>query len=358
MDTDIRIPNYTTNLFSNADIFLLASQLKSIIDQTFQERKLQGNPYERVVLIGHSVGAVLLRKAYVYGMGATDDHPFHKAPTQAKEWTEKVERLVLLAGMNRGWDVSPRPRHMSTVKFIRYWFLIRVATLTRTGRFILSLRRGTPFISNLRIQWLRLCQNFPERVAPAIQLLGDTDDFVGREDSKDLAAAANFIYIPVPASGHYDILNFGGWHGGVREKLFLEAANTDIVFLRTKHYDATNEVHNTPTTLHKAKGSDNAERSGDIVFLLHGIRDFGSWTRQLEDTFKRKDKTVQVITSGYGYFPLLRFLILGARRRNVRQFMDWYTEELARNPKRSISFVGHSNATFIFARAICEFPFL
>lgn len=49
---------------------------------------------------------------------------------------------------------------------------------------------------------------------------------------------------------------------------------------------------------------------------------------------------------------MARFLLYRARQRNVRLFMDDYTEALARNPKAEIHFFGHSNGTYLLAHAL------
>jgi hypothetical protein len=52
-------------------------------------------------------------------------------------------------------------------------------------------------------------------------------------------------------------------------------------------------------------------------------------------------------------FPLLPFITYRDRQKNVRRFMDEYTENLARFPKaETIDFIGHSNGTYILASAL------
>ena len=74
---------------------------------------------------------------------------------------------------------------------------------------MLTLRRGKPFITNLRIQWIRL--KFPKKPgdnalavdkAFTVQMLGSVDDVVSPEDNIDLVAGSDFVYIDVPFSGH------------------------------------------------------------------------------------------------------------------------------------------------------------
>jgi hypothetical protein len=93
-----------------------------------------------------------------------------------------------------------------------------------------------------------------------------------------------------------------------------------------------------------------------VVFVMHGIREQGFWPAELEREILRQANVqrtrVEVITSGYGYFPMLPFLFRFRRQKNVRWFMDHYTEALARYPKAKISFVGHSNGTYLLASAL------
>lgn len=120
-DADLLIPFYQASFFSNADPFWLASRLEDLIARTDESRSQRGQEYEQIVLIGHSIGALLVRKAYVYGMGATEDHPVSSGHQQKpKHWCEKVERLILFAPMNRGWDIHPKPRHMGVSIFLFY----------------------------------------------------------------------------------------------------------------------------------------------------------------------------------------------------------------------------------------------
>ncbi|MCY7350047.1 MAG: hypothetical protein LH606_05200 [Cytophagaceae bacterium] len=61
---------------------------------------------------------------------------------------------------------------------------------------------------------------------------------------------------------------------------------------------------------------------------------------------------VVTVNSGYGYFSMLRFLLLGERQKNVRWFMDQYTEYRAKFPKAQMDFIGHSNGTYLLASAL------
>jgi len=61
---------------------------------------------------------------------------------------------------------------------------------------------------------------------------------------------------------------------------------------------------------------------------------------------------IEVISSSYGYFPMLLFLCGIFRQRNVLWFMDEYVAALARFPKAKFHFVGHSNGTYLLASSL------
>jgi pimeloyl-ACP methyl ester carboxylesterase len=102
----------------------------------------------------------------------------------------------------------------------------------------------------------------------------------------------------------------------------------------------------------------------DVVFVIHGIRDEGYWTRKIAGRVERaasRDGAKRVIateTSGYGYFPMLSFLRPGARQEKVEWLMDRYTEARAVYPNSKVKFhfVGHSHGTYLLAKALEDYP--
>ena len=66
-------PIYLSGLmraFSNQDPYEISDDLEVAIDAAFRTHH-----YDRIVLIGHSLGAELLRKAFVWAAGHEDDAP-------------------------------------------------------------------------------------------------------------------------------------------------------------------------------------------------------------------------------------------------------------------------------------------
>jgi alpha-beta hydrolase superfamily lysophospholipase len=337
-NADLLMPDYPAGLFANTKPARIAEQLVQYIDETVAKRarRPDGRQYDRILFIGHSAGALLSRKVYVIAMGYDSDN-VEVGKTKPRAWATKVDRLILMAGINRGISLDTRPEDMSWVKFQLQRLGFAIFALTNTGKFIRSLLRGSPFVTNLRIQWIRLSQGSAVQLPQTIQLLGDVDDLVSEEDNIDVATDYNFKYLKVRDTGHSSIVRFQEPEiGAYRQERFQYALVTP--------FDAI-EGDVIPNA--------NVDLSKDqIVFIMHGIRDTGLWTNAVRQAIEAQKKTAYVSVAGYGYFPMLRFLLLGARQTNVRWFMDEYTEAIARHPKAALSYIGHSNGTYLIASAL------
>jgi pimeloyl-ACP methyl ester carboxylesterase len=97
-----------------------------------------------------------------------------------------------------------------------------------------------------------------------------------------------------------------------------------------------------------------------VVFVVHGIRDLGFWTskiaRRVVKEARQHGQDFATETSSYGYFAMLPFLLPWLRRQKVEWLMDRYAECRARYPQAAFHFVGHSNGTYLLARALEEYP--
>ena len=184
-EADLMVPQFNSGLWSNSDPVELSQSLSDCIRNAENARP---GGYEHIILVGHSFGGLLARKAYVFASG--QNHEMWKAGLKPmlEPWAAKVSRIILLAGMNRGWSATPKPRHRSWFKTAWYWTGDTVARFTRTGHLLRSLKRGSPFIANLRIQWINLFRD-GKPVPTTVQILGDIDDVVTDEDNIDLQSA-------------------------------------------------------------------------------------------------------------------------------------------------------------------------
>lgn len=356
-NADIMFFSYPSSTWCNTDPFKVASQLDELINSHDQPK------YKRIILAGHSAGALLVRKAYVYGCGNIEDLPIASgtvATRSARTWCPKVDRMVLLAGMNRGWNSDTRPDDMSWLAAYRNRFAVWLGRLSGTGRFIRHFERGEPFVANLRLQWLKTMADAKEmkdglRPPVVIQLLGDRDDVVSKDDSRDVNVAREFIWVAVNNTGHASILETSSEGDGLERKRRIQRAfgdDAEIAALKQSNPVLATDSDPDVTT---------------VVFVLHGIRDMGEWTSQfkqpLEARFAQQhagtgDK-IYVHRAAYGYFPMGEFLLWGDRQRNVRWFMDQITELRARFPRlKHIHFIGHSNGTYVLASALEKYQTL
>ncbi len=345
----------------------VVASLVDEIDRAWEAKTRGGAAgFEHIVLVGHSMGALFARKVYVAACGEYAEARFEpelraslqrlpgtrKDPIgeliQPRPWAAAVRRIILLAGINRGWSIS---HHMSLSRAVSMSFGVLVGNglgrLRGRPPLILSIRRGAPFITQLRIQWLAMRRHARlghrrEGLAVTVQLLGTIDDLVSPEDNIDLVTGDDFIYLDVPRTGHKDVIELGDSSAvGKRRRLIFQQA-----------------LEKLPEP-HQADPANLAVT--DVVFVIHGIRDQGFWTdriaRQVIDKAREEGRVVAAETSTYGYFPILSFLRPRARGQKVEWLMDRYTEALATYPNaKTFSYVGHSNGTYLLARALREYP--
>lgn len=366
-DADILVPELPFGLLSTAEPGEVVAGLLHTIDQAWQKQLADGDPYRRIILVGHSMGALYARKIYVAACGENArEAPFEsalkkglaelEAPPldQPRPWAFAVERVVLLAGMNRGWSIS---HHISLSRSVVMqagaaagWIMDVVG-----GRppIIFSARRGAPFITQLRIQWLAMLRHAEDkRVGNAltVQLLGSIDDLVSPEDNVDLVTGREFVYLDVPQSGHENVVEMDATGAGVeRREVFQRALAGDAAALKDL------QVIPADTTVTVRPEVDG------VIFVIHGIRDEGFWTHKIARRViakgRKLGKVIASETSSYGYFPMLSFLKPRARQEKVEWLMDQYTEALATYPNaEDFYFVGHSNGTYLLAKALKDYP--
>jgi predicted esterase len=343
---DVLTVEYTSDALSNADPFLISEQICQAIQEAYENGK-----YDCIILVGYSKGALLVRKALVYGYGHIED--LDTAPgvsRPALSWVSAVDRLVLLAGMNRGWTLRNRPEQMALSRFWMLKFLSRFARIIRIGKLMNRCESGEPFVANLRLQWLEVMRSLPPEDRPTvIQLLGDKDDLVSSEDQRDVTIAKDFIWVRVNNTGHPDIVELDDPVLGPERRNKIKKAlggAADIEALRRL----------------SSKLPDNEDPEvEEVVVVLHGIRDMAAWTSQfeapLQEAYQAKHPAsaskIHITWPSYGYFGMGPFLLWADRQKNVRWFMDEYTELKAKYPNvQKVHFIGHSNGTYVLASAL------
>ena len=355
----IMIPALGMSTFSVADPDVIVTKALKLIDEEWEkELALKKGRTEgiKIIIIGHSTGAVLARKLYTVACGENPDAPFEKAydeKTEPRKWAANLDRVILFAGMNRGWTLNHH-LYTSTAILMRIGIFIgHILRLFGLTPLAFKTRRGASFITQLRIQWLSMLRHANRKGIGnglTIQLLGTIDDIISPDDNIDLVTGSNFIYLEVPASDHMSVLKMNeGKTGKRRKEVFMNALTASPVELY--------KLQVMPADQGSVKQDTNVT---DVVFVIHGIRDTGYWTHKLARRVKaagdKAGRKFATETSTYGYFPMLPFLLSFVRRKKVEWLMDQYTENLAQYPNAEFSFMGHSNGTYLLAKALKEYP--
>lgn len=309
----------------------LALNLSARIDAAWNQ---QGG-FDEVLLLAHSAGGVLARMAYLIASGACGDG------MSALPWSGRVTRIVLMASINRGVGADESCDERPYQRLYRLLaFSFRVVPFLR--RLLLhDLLRGSAFLTNLRISWIR---HFAQLDAPphVVQLLGADDGLVTRADSLDIEQLHVGWHIVVPDSDHRTIHRVSDpGLGPARYACIHRALFGD----------------------HPGAASDNiTPRAGPkrVIFLLHGIRSsVVAWSdplaKLLERQFADSADTV-VLPATYGYFRAWQFALPATRTRHLAWFADQYAQQLALNPEAEFLFLGHSNGTYVFAENLKRLP--
>src|SRR5262249_12348038 len=120
-----------TSLFSLGTLHALAGRLRGRVDAEWAKH----NGFEDVVLVGHSMGGLVARQAYLLAADAVPGET-------GSEWAGSVSRIVLLASLNRGTDLARKPLWNVLVWLARHllWFFHFRA---------MDAVRGSDFLTNL-----------------------------------------------------------------------------------------------------------------------------------------------------------------------------------------------------------------
>ncbi len=360
-DADLYLPALPhRKLFANERLAVRAARLLDALDELCRARD-----YEEILLVGHSTGAVLARKLFVCAHGEVErggrvEAPFEPpldAYREPRAWAGRVRRIVLLAAMSRGWDVGGVTSRWQALQ----WSLGAFYGHAKLGPLptIFDIRRGAPFVVQTRLQWLALMRSArkPDDVL-VVQLLGTTDDLVAPSDNLDFAVDQGDVFFAlVPNSGHTTIVKVAasdeeeGPPAKRRERLrmALRASRDELEHSATSPALLSDQLPPAPDTTVRA-----------AVFVIHGIRDLGHWSQKIAAEVKRVAAEERIpmrsLTPSYGFFAMAPFLFPWVRRGKVEWLMDRYVEARAMYPDAGFSYVGHSNGTYLLARALEDYP--
>jgi pimeloyl-ACP methyl ester carboxylesterase len=303
--------SYVERYCSNKSLEVIAQELCDSIENKVQCLEC----VEKIVLVGHSMGASLIRRAFLNASG-------YKVKEIKQGWAELVDRFVLMGAFGRGFNIREQPFRL------RVWLqpVAGIASLFGFAKMRLAMLPGSDFISSLRIDWIRfnLSCNRPPTV---VHVLGSHDVAVRPESVIDLEQFPTAVPISVPYATHENIATPGPHTTTALKRAFSNAPESN-------------------------RKPEPAESASKVFFLMHGIRDsrrcFEAVARQLEF----QCPGAKVLLPQYGYLSARGFLSTRYRNKFIPWFVDQYAEYLARNPHAEFFYAGHSNGTYILGEAL------
>lgn len=371
--SDFFIPRLPLGFFSRADLAEESRRVARELDAHWQARKAQaGEGYREIIFIGHSAGATLARSIFLAGCGRSINvartrtvwrwlarWPAKVESLKPQLWAEKLTRIVQLAAFNRGWSVNYLAQGFSAVAYaLARWGFMLVRPIWGE-HWLFQVYRGAPFLNELRLLWQEQYSLHQHKCWPwpvIVQLLGSKDALVAPDETIDLATGDEFIFLEVPFTDHFTISRVHARYAG------RNPPSEEVIAERCKRISrALTEESAKLATITEIERPFVPEKAvTDVVFVVHGIRDAGFWTQHigravLKHAQARRD-AVRVFTPSYGYFGMGPFLLSWNRRAKAAWFVEHYIEARARYPEANISYIGHSNGTYLPVSALEQYP--
>jgi len=294
------------------------------------DRLWSKNPgkYDRILFVGYSAGAILVRLAYLISAGvyASRHGPGERLRgQQPRPWHEAVTAFVLIAGVNAGWKPFAAAKPV-------VWLTDAIGLQRRL--FSGNLISGSYFVTNVRLDWMDLMPRLGDRAPSVLQILGTEDSLVDDSDSTDVIQFPNAEQVLIEGARHLSIMD--------RTQQLADAVAAALRGWRSAQpaHQAVGGSSKTPTS---------------VVFIVHGIRDSRrTWPDDAGGRVKTMDPRAEVLTASYGYLSALRFVLPGNRRKRARWLCDQYTRIRAKYPQVPFHFIGHSNGTYTLGRSLAE----
>jgi hypothetical protein len=361
------VPELDMRMFSLAQPQALVHEVLAAVDAAWQQHRPP-----RVVIVGFSTSTLFARQLLCLAHGLTPEATVDAA--QARPWRHAVERVVLLSPVTRGWAMSTAtPLHVRAFQgllramalpylaartFYRnplgHWRRLLAPTL-----LVDRVCRGAPYVALTQLQFLALHRHLQARgepLPPVVYVLGSQDEYVSPADALDHAPPEATLFIEVPRSLHAQLMLRDGFVGPVAP--YVRAALTEPTAALRAHPQALRpeDIDDYLDELDRPEPDGAYPGVQHVVMVLHGIRDNGFWTKRVGRYVKAlagaQGLEARAPTPSYGFFSAWDFVRPGGRRQAVHWFLERYVQVRAAYPNAAISFVGHSNGTYLAARAL------
>jgi pimeloyl-ACP methyl ester carboxylesterase len=377
-DTDVWAPELDLSMFSMRSAESLSQELFDKIS-----KRVDASPnIETIVLLGYSSGSLLARRVFCMAHGAAIDGTVRQRPVS---WADKIDRVVMLAGITRGWEFSSAsPPHVRFLAPILLRLTTVVGWFKRTGMtqiestlpLIWQLKRGSPFVVSTRIQYINVFETLRKRpkserasklrvdgLPSTVFLLGAKDEYMSPADCTELGPRIEFAFVELEGSNHSEAVQISD-HSPVaieRRRRLVASIVSDLNSLNREPWavpagDIDDYLDPMDVAESGTEASAECAHVEHAVMVVHGIRDNGFWTKRIAREIKTLGRTsgikVRAPTPTYGYFSMWDFVKPGGREQAALWFMERYADVRSHFPNAEISFVGHSNGTYIAARAL------
>ena len=365
--TEFENPNILTppidmSMFSIADPVKVSKQILNQIN----DEVTKSNPDE-IIIFAYSAGTVIARNILCLAWGVNKYAEINE--NEKCDWAEKIVRIILVSSITRGWSITSATPAKERFFYPFLAFITKCITKLRGGSpFILKLKRNEPFVINTRLKHIAL-ENYLNRktdgtsvdkLPTIISILGSLDQFVSPVDCIERTINNKFIFMEAPASDHASILEIetGDVDNEKRKTIFQQALTLSEEKLRLSEYsihpDDINDYIDSLDQHSQNISQADVETVNKVVLVLHGIRDEGFWGKRVAREIKRLGGRVEVRAPApsYGFFSMWDFIRPNKRREQTLWLMEQYAEIKDRFHSAEISFVGHSNGTFLLKKAM------
>jgi pimeloyl-ACP methyl ester carboxylesterase len=329
-DVEILRFDHGCRLLSTKFASRLSDELTAMVNGECERQKRTGVPYDDICFIAHSLGALLTRRAYLLAL--LGDDRSGQAPLP---WANRVSRIVLFAGINRGLFPSDKDAQKAPHQFLR-WLLRRAVELygeLPSHLLAEDLLAGSDFVTNIRLSWIRTLRNL-DSPPVIVQVLGTRDSIVTQNDGVDLDLTGDRITLA--GANHSTVLD-------VEEHDKFHAQRYALILQAM--FD---------TFAPRAKKEKTSEA---IVFVVHGIRAGNtSWVRRAAELVKKSLPGATVVPATYGYFSALHFFLPFVRKKRTLWFKETYCYYLSREPSATFHVIGHSYGTYLLGYSLKRLP--
>jgi alpha-beta hydrolase superfamily lysophospholipase len=274
---------------------------------------------EHVVLIGHSLGGLIARSAWLKGLGYDSRSP--------SAWPAKLDRIVLLGVPNGGFKFRKGVNLLKAV----------YALATPFADFgIEHAKAGGYWVTNLRLRWLDAFRDLPSQMWPYVaEVIGVDDALVTGDDLSD----SN--YLPKTATFRLDDTD----HAGLIDVRTAEEADLRWPTLARAIFG---EEQATPPV-----SRISTQR---VYFIFHGIRASADddWVDAMREELAKTG--ARVVAPDTGYFSAFEFALPFVRNRKAHDFLEKYGDLAVTHDPDNFAFLGHSNGTYMMGRSMLRVP--